>query len=94
MRLKNNALQKMISPVIDFTGDTLRPKGMVQLKVTFKTPPWVMDVMVDFLVIDVPSAYNAILGRDTLNKIGDIVSFSHLKIKFYTNHRVGEECRQ
>jgi hypothetical protein len=38
--------------------------------------------MIDFLVVDAPSAYNAILGRGTLNAIGAVVSTSHLMMKF------------
>ena len=39
-------------------------------------------VKVDFLVIDCPSAYNVILGRPTLNKIGTIISTACLIVKF------------
>lgn len=84
----------MILPLIGFTGDTLRPKGMVQLKVIFRTLSRVVEVMMDFLIVDASSTYNAILGRGTLNKIGVIVSSLYLKIKFYTNHGVREECGQ
>ena len=90
MELKPGVLQKVIAPLIGFTGDTLRPKGMVQLKVAFGTSPKVVEVMVDFLVVDAPSAYNAILGRSTLNRIGAIVSSPHLKVKFYTYHGIGD----
>lgn len=67
---------------------------MVQLRVAFGTQPKVVEVMVDFLVVDAPSAYNVILGSGTLNRIGAIVSSPHLKIKFYTSYRIGEECGQ
>jgi hypothetical protein len=48
--------------------------------------------MVEFLVVNTPSAYNAILGRKTLNAIGAIISPTLLKIKFPTSTDVGEEC--
>lgn len=94
MNTKHDILQKVAAPLIGFTGDTLRPKGMVRLKVAFGISPKVVVVMVDFLVVDAPSAYNAILGRGTLNRIGAIVSSPHLKIKFYTDYEVGEEWGQ
>jgi len=48
--------------------------------------------MIDFLVVDAPSAYNAILGRGTLNAIGAVVSTSHLMMKFIpTEAGVGVE---
>jgi hypothetical protein len=46
--------------------------------------------MVKFLLIDRPSAYNAILGRTALNDLKAITSTSHLKIKFPTERGVGE----
>jgi hypothetical protein len=40
--------------------------------------------MVKFLVVDRPSAYNAILGRAALNELEAITSTAHLKMKFPT----------
>jgi hypothetical protein len=41
-------------------------------------------MMVKFLLIDRPSAYNAILRRTTLNELKAITSTSHLNMKFLT----------
>jgi len=38
---------------------------------------------VKFLVVDCPSAYNLILGRLSLNKLGAVVSTLHMAMKFY-----------
>ncbi|KAL0445003.1 UNVERIFIED_CONTAM: hypothetical protein Slati_2223000 [Sesamum latifolium] len=46
--------------------------------------------MLKFLVVDVPSAYNAILGRPTLNNFQAVISMYHMKIKFSTPGGVGE----
>ena len=43
-------------------------------------------VKVDFLVVDCPSAYNVILGRPTLNKIGAIIFMARLTMKFFTDN--------
>ena len=43
-----------------------------------------------FLVVDCSSAYNAILGRPTLNSWKPITSTYHLMIKFPTEYGVGE----
>ncbi|KAL0408344.1 UNVERIFIED_CONTAM: Transposon Ty3-G Gag-Pol polyprotein [Sesamum radiatum] len=45
---------------------------------------------VEFLVVDVPSAYNVILGRPTLNAFQAVISTYHMKIKFPTPKGVGE----
>ncbi|KAL0457987.1 UNVERIFIED_CONTAM: hypothetical protein Slati_0425900 [Sesamum latifolium] len=41
--------------------------------------------MLKFLVVDVPSAYNVILGRPTLNAFQALISMYHMKIKFSTS---------
>ncbi|KAL0427159.1 UNVERIFIED_CONTAM: hypothetical protein Slati_2890700 [Sesamum latifolium] len=46
--------------------------------------------LLKFLVVDVPSAYNVILGRPTLNTFQAVVSTYHMKIKFPTPGGVGE----
>ena len=43
-----------------------------------------------FLVVDCSSAYNAILGRPTLNSWKAVTSTYHLMIKFPTDYGVGE----
>jgi hypothetical protein len=47
-------------------------------------------IMIKFLLVDRPSAYNAILGRAALNDLKAVTSTSHLKIKFPTERGVGE----
>jgi hypothetical protein len=49
--------------------------------------------MVDFLVIDRPFAYNAIIGRPALNKLRAITSTYHLMMKFPTKKGIGELIR-
>ncbi|GFY99885.1 hypothetical protein Acr_13g0012850 [Actinidia rufa] len=44
----------------------------------------------DFIVVDCPSPYNAILGRPTLGGIKAITSTYHLKLKFPTPTGIGE----
>ena len=46
--------------------------------------------MVDFLLVDQPSAYNAIIGRPTLNTLWAVASTYHLAMKFQAGDLVGE----
>ena len=46
--------------------------------------------MIDFLLVDQPLAYNAIIGRPTLNALRAIVSMYHLVMKFLVADLVGE----
>ena len=46
--------------------------------------------MVDFLLVDQPSAYNIFIGRPTLNVLRVVVSTYHLEMKFSVEDLVGE----
>ncbi|GFZ16176.1 hypothetical protein Acr_25g0005850 [Actinidia rufa] len=56
----------------------------------FILPPLNAPVAQDFIVVDCPSPYNAILGRPTLGGIKAITSTYHLKMKFPTLTGIGE----
>ena len=46
--------------------------------------------MVKFHVVNAISSHNGIIGRPNLAALGDVVSIAHLKVKFATEHGVGE----
>jgi hypothetical protein len=48
-------------------------------------------IMVKFLIINRPSAYNAILRRTALNELKAVTSTPHLSMKFPTKDGVGIE---
>lgn len=65
-------------------------QGIIHLPVIFGTEPRKVRHMVKFYVINIPSSYNAILGRLSLTKLRAITSTPHLKVKFSTPKGVGE----
>ncbi|KAK3035317.1 hypothetical protein RJ639_034025 [Escallonia herrerae] len=73
-----------------FSNHPVAAEGIVALPVAIGTPPTQANFMLDFMVVKVPSAYNAILGRPTLNRLQAVVSTYNLKMKFPTEHRIGE----
>jgi hypothetical protein len=77
-------------PLVSFTGEQVPTMGMISLPITCGTLPKDSTVMVDFLVIDRPSAYNAIIGWPALNKLKAITSTYHLMMNFPTKNRIGE----
>ena len=64
--------------------------GIISLPLTAGTAPKVSTVMVDFLVVDRSSTYNAIIGRPGLNKLRAATLTYHFMIKFPTKEGVRE----
>uniref|UniRef100_A0A2N9IJ88 Uncharacterized protein n=1 Tax=Fagus sylvatica TaxID=28930 RepID=A0A2N9IJ88_FAGSY len=90
MRLDKDKLCPMDAPLVGFTGDKVCPVGIVTLPITVGTHPKTVSKTVDFLVVNCPSAYNAIIGRPTLNRLRAVTSTYHLLLKFPTEHGIGE----
>jgi len=65
-------------PLVGFVGERVFPIGSIELLVTVGEHQRQKTVMVKFLLIDLPSAYSAILKMTTLNKLKAINSTSDL----------------
>ncbi|XP_064993950.1 uncharacterized protein LOC135630720 [Musa acuminata AAA Group] len=87
--LTKESLKPICSVLTGFTGDSVSLLGMVTLPLTLGAPPQTKTVM-STLVVDLPAAYNAILGHPTLNKIRAVVSTYHQTVKFPTPAGTGE----
>jgi hypothetical protein len=90
IRLDKDKLRPMDALLVGFTGDKVYPIGIVTLPITVGTHPKTVSKTVDFLVVNYPSAYNAIIGRPTLNRLRAVTSTYHLLLKFPTEHGIGE----
>nr|XP_009387769.1 PREDICTED: uncharacterized protein LOC103974627 [Musa acuminata subsp. malaccensis] len=88
--LARENLSPICSTLTGFTGDSISPLGAVTLPLTLGNSSRSKTVMTTFLVVDLPTAYNAILGRPTLNKVRAVVSTYYQTIKFPTHAGVGE----
>ncbi|KAK2997729.1 hypothetical protein RJ639_025983 [Escallonia herrerae] len=80
----------MDSPLYGFSNHSVAVEGIIALPVVIGTPPTQANLMLDFMVVKVPSAYNAILGLPALNQLQAVVSTYHLKMKFPTKNRIKE----
>ncbi|XP_075640623.1 uncharacterized protein LOC142612411 [Castanea sativa] len=78
------------APLVGFGGARVLPLGVVTLVVTIGDYPQRITQNVTFLVVDYSSAYNAIIGRPTLNSWKAVTSTYHLMIKFPTDYGIGE----
>ncbi|KAJ8478747.1 hypothetical protein OPV22_022474 [Ensete ventricosum] len=83
-------LTPLTSTLTGFTGDSISPMGATTIPITFGGEPRSKTLLVSFMVVKLPSAYNAIIGRPTLNRLRTIVSTYHRVLKFPTRARVGE----
>ena len=67
MRIDRERLVPINVPLVGFGGTRVHLLGAVTLSVTIGDYPQQITRDVTFLVVDCSSAYNAILGRPTLN---------------------------
>ncbi|KAL0431898.1 UNVERIFIED_CONTAM: hypothetical protein Sradi_0815800 [Sesamum radiatum] len=90
MQLGDVSLEKVNTSLYGFTGEVMHPRGLVSLPLTMGRGTTRKTYLLKFLVVDVPSAYNVILGRPMLNTFQAVVSTYHMKIKFPAPGGVGE----
>ncbi|KAL0420802.1 UNVERIFIED_CONTAM: hypothetical protein Slati_3103100 [Sesamum latifolium] len=90
MQLGDVSLEKVNTSLYGFAGKIVHPRGMVSLPLTMGRGTARKTYLLKFLVVDVPSAYNVILGRRTLNTFQAVISTYHMKIKFPTPGGIGE----
>jgi hypothetical protein len=88
MGIDRDRIKPFGSPLVGFVGEQVQPIGLISLLVIARTAPKQSTVMVDLLVVDRPFAYNAIIGRPTLNKWRAITLTYHMKMKFPTKEGV------
>ncbi|XP_015965661.1 uncharacterized protein LOC107489423 [Arachis duranensis] len=66
-------------------GDApIQPFGYIPLHTTFGKGARSRTLSIDYIVVDVNSAYNALIGRTILNQLAAVVSTPHLCTKFPT----------
>lgn len=64
-----------------FNGDVVMPVGVISLLVTLGTAPKYLNLMLDFLIVKVPLAYNVILRRLCIRMAKVVLSTYHLVMK-------------
>ena len=80
---------KPSGPIYGFANQPIRPKGTITLPITIGQGEHIVTVMADFLVVDQPFAYNAIIGRPLMKKTNMVSTIYCLTVKFPTLTRVG-----
>ena len=78
------------SPLYRFTKETVISEGIIKLAVTLTEAPRMVTIVIDFLVVNCPSAYDGVLGRPLLRALKAIISVHCLTIKLPTTTGMGQ----
>lgn len=89
MGLPPTILKPIDAPFCGFFSHNIQPNGGVELLVTMGTYPAQAAILTNFLMVDTPDIYNAIIGCPTMNTLRAVASTYHLALKFPTPARVG-----
>ncbi|XP_072090464.1 uncharacterized protein [Arachis hypogaea] len=66
-------------------GDTpIQPLGYISLHTTFGKETRSRTLNIDYIVVNVSSAYTTLIGRTTLNQLTAVISTLHIWMKFPT----------
>ncbi|KAL0360969.1 UNVERIFIED_CONTAM: Retrovirus-related Pol polyprotein from transposon opus [Sesamum radiatum] len=90
MGLENAQLDPVHTPLVGFGGSEVVLMGTITLPVSMGEEPRRKTLIVRFLVVDTPFAYNVLLGRPGLNAFKAVVSTYHQKMKFPTKNGIDE----
>ena len=72
----------LVHPILGFGWQEVNPMGTIHLPVRFSDKLKSKNLEADFLVVDVPTAYNVILGRPTLHKVKAVIAPYLLQLQF------------
>jgi hypothetical protein len=89
MKISKDKVSAFRFPLVGFVGEQVMPLGSIELQVTVGSPPTQKTIPVKFLIVDQPSAYNAIFGRTAQAELKAVTSIPHLCMKFPTDDGVG-----
>jgi len=74
--------------IVEFSGERIDTRGYIDLDTKFSEGnECCKTIRIRYLLVDVETLYNIFLGRPSLNKLGAIVSTTHLAMKFPFNTR-------
>ena len=89
MRIEKEKFDSTLTPLIGFVEDNILSDGSIALLIIVGNAPKQSNVMVMFLVVICPFAYNVIMCRPSMNNMKTISSTYLLPIKFSKEDGVG-----
>ncbi|XP_072088072.1 uncharacterized protein [Arachis hypogaea] len=82
--LQEKKLRAYSKSLFGLRDTPIQPLGYISLHTTFGKGTRSRTLNIDYIVVNVSSAYNALIGRTTLNQLCAVVSTPHLCMKFPT----------
>lgn len=92
MGLPLKVLKPTNTSLYGYTSCSTQPLSRVKLSITANNHPTQATIFINFLVVDMSSIYNIIIGRPTLNILQAVALTYHLAMKFPTVARIGVVC--
>lgn len=77
------------TPHIGFNRGSMYLWGSITLPFQLEVDERTSQCMATFMVVNIPSAYNLIMGRPTLNALRAVPSTYHQIVKFLTDKGIG-----
>ena len=74
LQLPDTAMIPYDEPIYGFSGEQVSTRGYNDLHTVFCEGTQTKTIAIRFLIIDVPTSYNILLGRPCLNTLGVVVS--------------------
>ncbi|XP_075492573.1 uncharacterized protein LOC142530634 [Primulina tabacum] len=93
MRAEGFEFEPVSIPLYGFVGHAIQPLGQIVLLLSVWSDPRRVTKMITFMVVDISSSYNGILGRPGLKNFRALASTYHLKLKFPVGKRSGSLVR-
>ncbi|XP_058111327.1 uncharacterized protein LOC131254355 [Magnolia sinica] len=82
MGIDRSRLRPVKTPLYGFARDKVISEGAISLPVIAEEGQHQVTLLIDFLVVNVPSVHNVILGQPSLSTMRAVVSTYHLMMKF------------
>jgi len=81
LQLSTDQLKPYTGCLYSFAGDEVEVRGHIELRKTFTDGTSSHTTSIRYLVVNAPSAYNILLGRPALNRLGAVPSTRHIRMK-------------
>jgi len=81
MQLSPDQLRPYNGCLVGFAGDRVEVQGYIELRTTFSDENAAMTITSKYIVVNASFAYNLLLGRPSLNRLGAVASIVHMKMK-------------